>query len=127
MRSVQLRPRTVALLCAYALALHALLGVAVWKSNFLHLAQKTLGLAPPEERELRLYRAMLAWSELDRSVPDGAVVVLRDSMLQNLDPLQLGGEEQVGQLGLPVRAPAAVAPVLPVEVVQRDQAASVSA
>jgi lysophospholipase L1-like esterase len=90
MKPVQLRPRTVVLLGAYALALHALLYVSVWKTNFIHLAQKTLGLAPHEEHELPLYRAMLAWSERDRSVPEGALLVLGDSMLQNLDAAQLG-------------------------------------
>jgi lysophospholipase L1-like esterase len=90
MKPVLLRPRTVVLLGAYALALHALLYVSVWKTNFIHLAQKTLGLAPHEEHELPLYRAMLAWSERDRSVPDGALLVLGDSMLQNLDAARLG-------------------------------------
>lgn len=90
MRSVELRPRTVALLAVYALAVHALLYVSVWKTNFIFLAQKTLGLAPHEEHELPLYRAMLAWCERDHMVADGAVVVLGDSILQKIAPSDLG-------------------------------------
>lgn len=99
MKPVLLRRRTVVLLVVYGLAVHVLLYVSVWKTNFIFLAQKTLGLAPPEEHELPLYRAMLAWSERDRSVPDGAVLVLGDSMLQNLDPAQLGPDVRSFALG----------------------------
>ncbi len=41
--------------------------------------------------------------------------------------LQLGGEQQVGQLGLAVGRPAAVPPALPVEVVEVDPAGAVGA
>lgn len=99
MRNFELRPRTIALLLAYALVLHALLYVSVWKTNFFQLAQKTLGLTPPEERNLQLYQAMLTWSERDRSVPDGAVVVLGDSLLQDLDAAQLGADVHSFALG----------------------------
>lgn len=99
MKPVVLRPGAVWVLVAYAVALHALVFVAVWKTNFVFLAKKTLNLAPHEEHELPLYRAMLAGAERDRSVPPGAVIVLGDSMLLGVEPARVGPEVHSYALG----------------------------
>jgi lysophospholipase L1-like esterase len=70
----------------YVLALHVLLLVLLLKTNFLLLAGKTLGWIPPEEWNLPLYAAILAQAEADAGVPDGAVILLGDSIMAQLDP-----------------------------------------
>lgn len=99
MRSVELRSRTLWLLALYALALHGLLAFVVFKTNFLPLARKTLGMEPPEERNVGLYQAMVQWPARDRAVPQGAVVVLGDSLLQDLGAEELGREVHSFALG----------------------------
>ncbi len=99
MKPVTLRRRTVLIVLAYVVALHAVLAFAFVKTNFIPLARKTLGLAPPEERNVALYQAMLQWPERDRLVPMGAVVVLGDSLLQDLGTAQLGREVHSFALG----------------------------
>ena len=99
MKSVTMRRRTVLIVLAYVVALHAVLAFALFKTNFIPLARKTLGLAPPEERNVALYQAMLQWPERDRLVPMGAVVVLGDSLLQDLGAAQLGREVHSFALG----------------------------
>lgn len=99
MNIVELRRRTIVLIALYALALHGLLVFVVFKTNFLPLARKTLGMEPPEERNVGLYQAMVQWSERDRAVPLGAVVVLGDSLLQDLGTEELGREVHSFALG----------------------------
>lgn len=85
-----MRPRTLLLALLYVASLHALLAFVLVKTNFVPLARKTLGLDPPEERNVALYQAMMRWPERDRLVPSDAVVVLGDSLLQDLGAAQLG-------------------------------------
>jgi lysophospholipase L1-like esterase len=99
MKSDALRRRTLWLLALYVLALHGVLAFIVFKTNFLPLARKTLGWEPPEERNVALYQAMVQWSVRDRLVPDGALVVLGDSLLQDLGAEELGGEVHSFALG----------------------------
>ena len=99
MKTVGLRGRTVGLLALYLLALHGVLAFVVLKTNFLPLARKTLGWEPPEERNVALYQAMLQWPARDRAVPRGAVVVLGDSLLQDLGADELGREVHSFALG----------------------------
>ncbi|MBM3992296.1 MAG: SGNH/GDSL hydrolase family protein [Planctomycetes bacterium] len=91
--------RTLWIGLLYVALVHALLCVAIWKTNFLPLARKTLGLDPPEERNIAHYQTMLGWFERDRRVPAGAVVLLGDSLLQDLDSTHLGREVHSFALG----------------------------
>ena len=99
MKPLQLRPRTAALVGLYLVLLHAVLAFVLLKTNFVPLARKTLGLAPPEERNVALYQAMLQWPARDVQVPAGAIVVLGDSLLQDLSSEQLGREVHSFALG----------------------------
>lgn len=76
----------------YLAALHVLVGVLLVKTDFPHLAGKTLGLTPPDEWSLPLYRAMLEQAEADASVPKGAVILLGDSIMAALDPRDIGAD-----------------------------------
>ncbi|MCC7011543.1 MAG: SGNH/GDSL hydrolase family protein [Planctomycetes bacterium] len=99
MKGLEIRRRTLVVLVLYAVLLHVVAYWGVFKTNFIPLARKTLGLAPPEERNLQLYQSMLGWSERDRAVPDGAVVVLGDSLMARLDARALGPDVHVFALG----------------------------
>ncbi|WP_207481626.1 GDSL-type esterase/lipase family protein [Arenibaculum pallidiluteum] len=82
------RPRRgrllAALAAAYLVGLHAAAGVMLAKSNFLHLAGKTLGLVQPEEFGPEYFEKAVALARRDAAVPDGAVLLLGDSMVEQL-------------------------------------------
>lgn len=86
---MKVRRRTLAIVVTYVALLHVLVFVAVWKSNFILLARKTIGVEPPEERSLDLYQRMLGWAEVDASVPEGSVLVLGDSIMHGLDAREI--------------------------------------
>lgn len=71
------------------LLLSGVVAVLVLKTNFVFLAAKTLGLEPPEERTVGLYRAVLPWASEARTVAEGSVVVLGDSIAKGLDPARI--------------------------------------
>jgi len=74
----------------YFLVLHIFVGVLLLKTNFLHLAGKTLGWIPPDEWSLPLCINILEQAEADARVPQGAVVLLGDSIIAELDPTEIG-------------------------------------
>jgi len=86
---MKVRRRTLAIVATYVALLHVLVFVAVWKSNFILLARKTIGVEPPEERSLDLYQRMVGWAEVDAGVPEGSVLVLGDSIMHGLDTKEL--------------------------------------
>jgi lysophospholipase L1-like esterase len=73
------------LVLGYMLALHVVIGVLVWKTNFLLLAGKTIGLLPPEEWSLPLYARILDQARRDETVRPGGVALLGDSLMEQLD------------------------------------------
>ncbi len=73
----------------YVLCLHAVLGVLIFKTDFLHLAGKTLGWIPPEEWSLPLCFDILKQAEQDASVPAGSVLLLGDSIIMRLNAKQI--------------------------------------
>lgn len=66
MKLFSCRPRTLWIALLYVALVHAVLCLAIAKTNFLPLARKTLGLDPPEERSVSQYQAMLGWFVRDR-------------------------------------------------------------
>lgn len=72
-------------LAAYLAALHLLIAVLIVKTNFLLLAGKTLGWIPPEEWNEGLYEKILDQAERDRTVGSGAIVLIGDSIIEQLD------------------------------------------
>ena len=68
----------------YVLALHMLVLLLVFKTNFLTLAGKTLGWVPAEEWSLSVLDQMLTTAERARHSPKGAVLLLGDSLVVNL-------------------------------------------
>lgn len=72
----------------YLVLLHAALLVAVFHSNFLLLAGKTLGLTPPEEWNQSLVARILEQAEADGAVLPGGVVLVGDSIAAQLDARQ---------------------------------------
>ena len=74
----------------YIAALHALVAFMVVKTNFVHLASKTLGVAPPEEVGDDLYRATLDALVEDERAGDVEVLLLGDSLLAPLPADELG-------------------------------------
>lgn len=99
MKLFSCRPRTLWIALLYVALVHAVLCLAIAKTNFLPLARKTLGLDPPEERSVSQYQAMLGWFVRDRQVPENAVVLLGDSLMQDLDSTHLGREVHSFTLG----------------------------
>jgi lysophospholipase L1-like esterase len=69
----------------YIVLLHAALLVLVFKTNFLWLADKTLGLVPSDEWNPGLVSRILEQAEEDVTVPPGRVVLVGDSMVAALD------------------------------------------
>ncbi len=91
------------LLASYVVLLHGALAFVCLKTNFRTLSAKTLGLAPPEERSVGLYQGILPWAEKARGMAPGAVVVLGDSMVKDLDPAGIGeGAEILGAGGVTI-------------------------
>ena len=84
--------------CAYLAILHLAVAVLIFKTDFLVRAGKTLGLLPPEEWNEPLYQGILALGERNRGVPPGAVVLIGDSLVAQLDPGLIGSD--VFNLGL---------------------------
>ncbi|MBO0709730.1 MAG: hypothetical protein J2P47_00460 [Acetobacteraceae bacterium] len=74
----------------YLLFLHIFVGVLLLKTNFLHLVGKTLGRIPPDEWSLPLCLNVLEQAEADARVPRGAVVLLGDSIIAELDRTEIG-------------------------------------
>lgn len=99
MKQFTCRKRTLLLALLYVALVHALLYFALAKTNFLPLARKTLGIDPPEERSISQYQTMLGWFERDRQVPKNAVVLLGDSLMQDLGSAHLGREVHSFALG----------------------------
>jgi len=79
-----------AALIAYLALLHAALAVLVFKTNFLALAGKTLGLIPIEERTTETYEAILDHARRAAALGDGSVVLLGDSIIAGLDAGAIG-------------------------------------
>jgi len=98
-KALTLRPRTLLVVALWIVVVHALLVFALLKTNFVPLARKTLGIDPPEERSVAQYHTMLGWFERDRRVPKNAVVLLGDSLLQDLHSAHLGREVHSFALG----------------------------
>jgi lysophospholipase L1-like esterase len=73
----------------YLVALHLVVLVVLAKSNFIYLAEKTLGLRPPEERTLGLYAAEIDKLAIDRRVPGHSLVLLGDSIMAEVDPKRI--------------------------------------
>jgi len=74
----------------YLLLIHAVLAVAVVKSDFMLKVGKTLGWLPPEEFPAEWYpQAMRA---ARRPVAPGSVVLLGDSMVAQLPPALVSGD-----------------------------------
>ena len=69
----------------YVVLLHAALLVLVLKTNFLLLAGKTLGLAPPEEWNPDLFSRVMEQAEEDHTVQPGQVVLVGDSAITRLE------------------------------------------
>ena len=70
---------------AYVAALHVFLLVLVLKTNFWLLAEKTFGWIPPEEWSDGATQRLLARAREDRKRPPGMLVLLGDSLIQQLD------------------------------------------
>jgi lysophospholipase L1-like esterase len=79
-------------LTAYIVLLHLVLLVLVFKTDFLLLAGKTLGLIPPEEWNQELVSRILEQAEADRSVPPGSVILIGDSMIARLDAREVAAD-----------------------------------
>lgn len=78
--------RLLALLSAvYLLGLHAIVAVSLAKSNLLLLVGKTIGWLPPEEWNLDLTRRAMQLVSRDRAAPAGSLVLIGDSIIENLD------------------------------------------
>lgn len=68
----------------YIIAVHVLLAVLVFKTNFLVLAGKTLGMVPPEEWTTSFLRQVLQQAAEDTDVPPHAVILVGDSLIAEL-------------------------------------------
>jgi lysophospholipase L1-like esterase len=68
----------------YIVVLHLVILVLIFKTNFLTVAGKTLGLVPTEEWNLSVLDQVLATAERSRKAPNGSVVLLGDSLIVNL-------------------------------------------
>lgn len=80
---------------AYVAGLHALVLVLIFKTDFLTLAGKTLGLIPPAERTLAMYEDLQDLARRGQDVPDGMVIVLGDSIMAALDGAEIGPDVRV--------------------------------
>ena len=69
----------------YFILLHVTLLIIVFKTNFLFLAGKTLGLVPSEEWNRSLVSRILAQAEQDQNIPPGQVILFGDSIIARLD------------------------------------------
>src|SRR5260370_10858584 len=81
-----MRKRSLLLAAAlYVVALHGALAVLVLKTNFLQLVGKTLGWLPPEEWSEQMLRSIIEDADRDRSIRPGAVLLIGDSIIGQLD------------------------------------------
>jgi len=83
-------PRGRALLVGYIVLLHVVLLVLLFKTDFLLLAGKTLGLTPPEEWTPDLVALILEQAEQDLKAPPGQVALVGDSHVSRLDVALMG-------------------------------------
>lgn len=80
-----------AALAAYLLGLHLVVIIALTRTNFLPLAYKSLGYwqAPPEWEDFPI-QAVLEHAERDQRVPNGAIVLLGDSIMGGVPAESVG-------------------------------------
>jgi lysophospholipase L1-like esterase len=79
----------------YVVLLHVLVGVLVAKTDFLPRVGKRLGLVPPDEREewfAKLALPVVEQVRRDRAVAGSALVVLGDSIAEEIDATRLAGD-----------------------------------
>lgn len=80
------------LLIAHVVTVHLVLALVLWRSDALPRLQRVLGLAAPPEPTEHYGRMRPILDRIDAQAPDGAVVLLGDSIVQGyhaaaLDPL----------------------------------------
>lgn len=68
----------------YFLVIHFALLILVFKTNFLVILGKTVGLVPPEEWSISVYEQIIKTSERATHAPNGSVFLLGDSLIVNL-------------------------------------------
>lgn len=72
---------------AYLILLHALLGLTLWKSDFLARVTRKLSGRPPVREITDHYRTMVRYhARMDETVPDGSVLFIGDSLIEGLCP-----------------------------------------
>lgn len=82
-------------LATYLAGLHLIAGLALLKTNFLPLVYKSLGYwQPVREWEDFSIQTVLDHAALDRRVPDGAVILLGDSIMAGV-PAEVVGPNAV--------------------------------
>ena len=74
------------LLVVYLVAIHGLLALVLWKSDFVELAALRLGVPAPFRTEFPLHWLINLWvhRNIDAQVPDNAVVFIGDSVIEGV-------------------------------------------
>ncbi len=78
------------LLIAHVVTVHLVLALVLWRSDALPRLQRVLGLAAPPEPTEHYGRMRPILDRIDAQAPDGAVVLLGDSIVQGYHAAALG-------------------------------------
>ena len=84
---------------SYIIGLHAFLGLLVWKTDFIELAQRRLGQWRPVEMGRDWDDAVGVQRRIDGQVQPGAVLYFGDSLIQGLPHIREGKLKALAVLG----------------------------